>query len=132
VERAGFQMQESFAAAAPAVRFDAGALSQAIVNLLENAVKYSGESREIAVRLEADDTQVVVAVADHGPGIPESEQRRIFDRYYRAPNGAAKGGYGLGLFIVSHIMDAHGGRVELHSEPGRGSCFRLVLPAVHA
>jgi two-component system phosphate regulon sensor histidine kinase PhoR len=69
-------------------------------------------------------------VEDHGIGIPQDEQQKIFERFYRVPNGAAKGGYGLGLYLVRHIMDAHSGRVELESEPQRGSRFRLIFPAV--
>lgn len=70
---------------------------------------------------------VIVEVEDHGIGIPREEQEKIFERFYRVKNGAAKGGYGLGLYLVRHIMDAHGGKVELESEPGEaavsGWCF---------
>ena len=128
--RAGFSVKCSLPTSAPAVRFDAAALSQAVVNLLDNAAKYSGESREIVVRLQAAAGQVTVEVEDHGVGIPPSEQSRIFERFYRAPNRTATGGYGLGLFMVRHIMEAHGGRAEVESEPGRGSRFRLVFPVV--
>jgi two-component system phosphate regulon sensor histidine kinase PhoR len=110
------------------VRFDPTALSQAVINLLDNAAKYSGQSRQIAVRLDVRDGDLVVEVEDHGFGIPSSELDRIFERFYRIPNGSGKGGYGLGLFMVRHIMDAHGGSVEVDSEPGRGSRFRLIFP----
>ena len=82
------------------------------------------------MRLQAAAGQVTVEVEDHGVGIPPSEQSRIFERFYRAPNRTATGGYGLGLFMVRHIMEAHGGRAEVESEPGRGSRFRLVFPVV--
>jgi signal transduction histidine kinase len=130
VERAGFRLESSIPHTAPQVRFDSGAISQALVNLLDNAVKYSGERREIAVRLFARGGDVVVEVEDYGVGIPKGEHPRIFERFYRAPNGQGKGGYGLGLHLVRHVMEAHGGEAELESEPGRGSRFRLVLPAV--
>jgi len=130
LERAGFRLERALAPSAPPVRFDAGALSQAVVNLLDNAVKYSGESREIAVRLGAENGCVTLEVEDHGLGIPAAERERIFGRFYRVPNGSGKGGYGLGLFLVRHIMDAHGGRVDVDSEPGRGSRFRLTFPKV--
>jgi signal transduction histidine kinase len=130
LERTGFRLQRALAPSAPPVRFDSGALSQAVVNLLDNAVKYSGESREIAVRLGAENGYVAFEVEDHGLGIPASERERIFGRFYRVPNGSGKGGYGLGLFLVRHIMDAHGGRVDVESEPGRGSRFRLMFPKV--
>jgi signal transduction histidine kinase len=130
LERAGFRLERALAPSAPPVRFDPGALSQAVVNLLDNAVKYSGENREIAVRLAAHNGHVTFEVEDHGVGIAAAEQERIFGRFYRVPNGSGQGGYGLGLFLVRHIMDAHGGRIEVESEPGRGSRFRLVFPRV--
>ena len=130
LERAGFKVEQMLAEAAPAVRFDAAALSQAVVNLLDNAVKYSGSSRDIAVKLETRNGSVTFEVEDHGVGIPPAEQKKIFERFYRVSNGSGKGGYGLGLFLVRHIMDAHGGRAEVDSEPGRGSRFRLVFPVV--
>jgi signal transduction histidine kinase len=128
LERAGFTVERTLAEAAPPVRFDAAAVSQAVVNLLDNAVKYSGSSRDIAVRLEARNGNVTFEVEDHGVGIPAAEQKKIFERFYRVSNRSGKGGYGLGLFLVRHIMDAHGGRAEVDSEPGRGSRFRLVFP----
>ena len=130
LERAGFRLERALVPSAPPVCFDAGALSQAVVNLLDNAVKYSGDSREIAVRLCAENGCVAFEVEDHGLGIPAAERERIFGRFYRVPNSSGKGGYGLGLFLVRHIMDAHGGRVDVESEPGRGSRFRLMFPQV--
>jgi len=128
MERAGFAVETSMAETLPGFRFDSGAVSQAVVNLLDNAVKYSGESRFVAVRLRRDGGAAVLEVEDRGVGIPAGQREKIFERFYRAPNGGAKGGYGIGLFLVRHIMEAHSGRVEVESEPGRGSCFRLVFP----
>jgi len=128
LERAGFRLERTLPASAPPVRFDPTALSQAVVNLLDNAVKYSGENREIAVRLGAENGCVTFEVEDNGLGIAAAEQERIFGRFYRVPNGSGQGGYGLGLFLVRHIMDAHGGRIDVESEPGRGSRFRLMFP----
>ncbi len=130
LERAGFSLQEAVPEDAPFVRFDPAALSQALVNLIDNAVKYSGESRDIAVRLAASNGSVAIEVEDHGVGIAATEQQKIFERFYRVANGSGKGGYGLGLFLVRHIMDAHGGRAEVESELGQGSRFRLVFPKV--
>ena len=98
------------------------------MNLLDNAVKYSGDSKFIGIRLREDAGKAVLEVEDRGIGIPVAEREKIFQRFYRVPNSAAKGGYGLGLFLVRHIMEAHLGRVEVDSEPGAGSCFRLVFP----
>jgi len=130
LEHAGFVLEQIVPKCAPAVRFDAAALSQAVVNLLDNAVKYSNEARTIAARMRVSEDCVTFEVEDHGPGIPQSEHQKIFDRFYRVPNGNGSGGYGLGLFMVRHIMTAHGGTAEVSSEVGRGSCFRLVLPIV--
>jgi signal transduction histidine kinase len=129
LEHIGFEVERELPPSAPPVRFDAAALSQAVVNLLDNAVKYSGSARTIATRLTPSVGHVTFEVEDHGVGIPAADRDRIFDRFYRAANDTGKGGSGLGLFMVRHIMQAHGGRVEVDSEPGRGSRFRLIFPA---
>jgi signal transduction histidine kinase len=128
LERSGFRLDRALAEASPPVRFDPAALSQAVVNLLDNAVKYSGDSREIAVRLAASEETVILEVEDNGIGIAPEDRDRIFERFYRASNSNGKGGNGLGLFLVRHIMQAHGGQAEVESEPGRGSRFRLIFP----
>jgi signal transduction histidine kinase len=130
LQQAGFAMHREMATSLPPTRFDAIAVFQAVANLMDNAVKYSGESREITVRLGAREGGVVFEVEDKGIGIPSTEQMKIFDRFYRVQNGSGKGGYGLGLFLVRHVMEAHAGRVEVQSEVRRGSCFRLVFPLV--
>jgi two-component system sensor histidine kinase SenX3 len=99
-----------------------------VLNLLGNAAKYSGTSREVRVVARADG-QVRVSVADDGIGIPESEQARIFERFYRVPGAAAEtAGAGLGLALVRHFAEAHGGAVTVHSRPGSGSTFSVSLP----
>jgi two-component system phosphate regulon sensor histidine kinase PhoR len=115
----------------PALRIDAEAFSRALSNVLENAVKYSGERPWIRLGLEGRPGEVVVSVADRGPGIPRDQQEKIFERFHRVGNGLEHDvkGCGLGLSIVRHVMEAHGGRVEVESEPGTGSTFRLVLPS---
>jgi signal transduction histidine kinase len=114
------------------VTIDAHAVGQAIENLLTNAMKYSGASRDIFVRVGVgvDEGQGSVAVTDRGIGIPRRHQRRIFRKFYRIPTDAATGpqGCGLGLAIVEHTMRAHGGRVRVESEPGHGSTFTLSFP----
>lgn len=114
----------------PAV-VDSDAIAQAFVNLLDNAVKYSGSSTEITVRVAEKDGHVTVAVTDHGIGIPAEEQGKIFEKFYRVSTGLVHDvkGSGLGLSIVKHIVDAHHGFVAVDSEPGTGSTFTIYLPA---
>jgi signal transduction histidine kinase len=114
----------------PPIRVDADAIDQAVCNLLDNAVKYSGDSRVVEVSVAPRDGAVAVAVADRGIGIPRDEQQRIFERFHRVGTGLVHEvrGAGLGLAIVRHVVRAHGGRVEVESEAGRGSTFTIVLP----
>jgi two-component system phosphate regulon sensor histidine kinase PhoR len=103
----------------------------AVVNLLSNAVKYGGAPPVVRLRAHAAPGGVVFAVTDNGEGIPRAEHRRIFEKFYRIDDRLSREreGSGLGLAIVRHIVKAHGGRVELDSALGRGSTFRIVLPA---
>jgi signal transduction histidine kinase len=110
------------------VRFDSAAVSEAVLNLIDNAAKYSGESRLIRVRAHGDETNVILEVEDRGIGIPESEREKIFEQFYRSKNGQENGGFGLGLFIVKQIMNAHGGVVEVESQIGSGTMVRLIFP----
>ena len=129
LKRRGFTVETCLLPSAPSVSFDSDAVAQAVVNLLDNAAKYSGDSKFVGVRLISEDSAVIFEVEDRGIGIPSEEREKIFQQFYRSRTGSGKGGYGLGLFLVQHIMDAHGGRVEVESEAGRGSRFRLVFPA---
>lgn len=131
LEREGFLLELTAPADALApVRIDEAAIGHALGNLLDNAIKYSGSGRRIAVTLAADGGEVVVAVKDFGIGIPREEHERIFDRFHRVGRGLVHDvkGSGLGLAIVKHIADAHGGRVTVESSPGNGSVFALHLP----
>jgi len=129
LRRRGFTLREWLEPDLPDVAHDRDAVAEALVNLLDNASKYSGDSREISVALSRRDGAVVLEVADQGVGIDPADHARIFDRFYRSGQTLGKGGYGLGLFLVKHSVEAHGGRVELESAPGSGSRFRLVFPA---
>jgi len=110
---------------------DPPSLERLLVNLVDNAVKYNREGGAVTVRLDRRGSEAVVEVADTGIGIAEELQERVFERFYRVDKGRAReeGGTGLGLAIVKHVAQRHGGTVELESEPGRGSTFRVRLPA---
>ena len=129
----GFSVETDIAQAVPHVRFDGNAVSQAVMNLLDNARKYSRDSKSIAVRLWSKDGQVIFEVEDHGIGIPKELQKKVFQPYYRVDpsNGSPmRRGHGLGLFLVWHTMQAHGGKIEVKSGTERGSRFRLVFPVM--
>ena len=114
----------------PPVMAAASAIETALVNLLDNAVKYTPADKRIMLRACRDDAFVSFLVQDNGIGIPRHEQRRIFRRFYRTDRRLSRdtGGVGLGLSIVELIARAHGGRVSVHSEPGAGSTFTLRVP----
>ena len=114
----------------PRVNVDEDAVEQAIENLLANAMKYSGEAREIDVHVGRANSHVCVSVKDRGIGISRREQKRIFRKFYRVNSGLGGGpqGTGLGLAIVDHTMRGHGGFVRVDSEPERGSTFTLHFP----
>jgi signal transduction histidine kinase len=114
----------------PAVRADRERLKQVLMNLVENAVKYSPAGGEVDVRAWADNGLVLVAVEDQGPGIPREQQGLIFEKFGRANVGGGKPGSGLGLFIARSIAEAHGGSLKVRSAPGQGSTFTLELPLV--
>lgn len=126
----GFRLQVEVEKGIPQIQADRDALEQAVLNLLHNAVKYSGERREIQLKLRRDGNTACIDVIDHGIGIVEEDRDRIFGKFFRVPGveNQKVRGTGLGLTIVSHIARSHGGRVEVKSQPGEGSTFSLVLP----
>jgi signal transduction histidine kinase len=114
----------------PQVVIDPDAIAQAFINLLDNAVKYSGGSKEIGVKLAEQGDMVTISVIDHGVGIANQEREKVFEKFYRVGDCLVHDvkGSGLGLSIVKHIVEAHHGRVTVESEPGRGSAFTVHLP----
>jgi len=104
---------------------------QALVNLVDNAIKYGPEGRPVRIAPRVIPEGLAFEVADEGPGIPAEHQARVFDRFYRVDRGRSpgRGGFGLGLPLVRWVAEAHEGRVELDSRPGQGCSFRIILPA---
>ncbi len=125
-----FQLKLTMEEDLPTVLADADALEQALLNLLTNAMKYSGEAREIELKVRRTDGMAVLQVTDHGLGIPQEEQKRIFEKFYRVSSQHNQGipGTGLGLTLVEHFVKAHGGEVKVESQPGQGSTFSICLP----
>jgi signal transduction histidine kinase len=126
----GFELRMSLDDELPHLPVDRDGMEQAVLNLLSNAMKYSGAARVIDLRLYREGSDAVIAVTDQGAGIPEHEQVRIFERFYRSPSVDSQQipGTGLGLTIVEHLTRAHGGRVAVESAPDQGSTFSIRLP----
>jgi signal transduction histidine kinase len=129
-EQHGFALEVDLGADLPAVVVDKEAISQALINLLNNAIKYSPRERFVRVVLVEDGDRLLLSVEDRGIGIAKAEQKKIFEKFYRAEDSLVHEtkGSGLGLSLVRHIMEAHGGEVRLESAPGKGSTFTLVIP----
>lgn len=126
----GFTLTITSDDSAPTLLADPGALTQAIVNLLGNALKYSGDARSIEMRLGTRDGEAFVDVVDHGIGIAGDEQTRIFERFHRVQSFETAGiaGTGLGLPLALHVVEAHHGRIAVVSRPGHGSTFSVSIP----
>jgi len=106
-------------------------LTQAVVNLIDNAVIYSGPGSEVLVEARLETGEVRISVTDQGPGIDDEHLSRLFERFYRVDRARSRklGGTGLGLAIVKHIVQSHGGSVSVSSKPGKGSVFIIILPS---
>ena len=130
MEHAGYKLETILDNSPDTVNADRDALEQAILNLLTNAMKYSGPSREIRLRVQTAGPHASIEVQDFGLGIEPAEQKRIFDSFYRVPSPENRSiqGAGLGLTLVRHVAEGHGGEVIVESQPGKGSTFRMLLP----
>jgi signal transduction histidine kinase len=126
----GFTLTIATDGTAPTFRGDLEALTQAMLNLLSNAMKYSAGARHIEIRIGTRDHEAFVDVVDHGIGIPKDDQSRIFERFHRVQSAETAGiaGAGLGLALALHAVEAHRGRIAVVSDVGRGSTFSVYLP----
>ena len=115
----------------PRLEVDREAMAQVVLNLLHNAVKYTGDEKHIRLRARRAGRNVAIEVEDNGRGIRPKDQKRIFERFYRGDDLLSRQteGTGLGLAICKKIVEAHGGRIEVESRVGEGSTFRVLLPA---
>jgi signal transduction histidine kinase len=130
IEQQGFSFEENIDSNLPAVPVDREAIARALVNLVNNALKYSTDNKFLGVKLYRENGVVKLEVADHGIGISRRDQSKIFEKFYRAGDPLVHNtkGSGLGLSLVRHITQAHGGEIEVESTPGKGSKFILSLP----
>jgi two-component system phosphate regulon sensor histidine kinase PhoR len=112
----------------PAPEFDAERIEQVLVNLLQNAIKFSPRQGRTTISATASGQEIVVAVADRGPGLDPSDVERIFERFYKADRSRAASGSGLGLAIAKHMIQLHGGRIWVENDFGRGATFKFSLP----
>jgi two-component system phosphate regulon sensor histidine kinase PhoR len=110
---------------------DQAQVTRVLGNLLHNAIKFTQDGGRISINAYRQDQDIVIAVADNGPGIPSHDLNRVFERFYRGDRSRAGGGTGLGLAIAKHVVEAHGGRIWVESEgrAGQGATFRFTLPA---
>ncbi len=130
LKQQGFALDVRIDESLPHVRVDRDAIEQAVLNLLSNAMKYSGESRTIDLKAVREGDCAVIQVIDRGVGIDPKDQGHIFEKFYRVPTRENQSlpGTGLGLSLVAHIAKAHGGSVRVESAPGEGSTFSIILP----
>ncbi len=130
IQKEGYKLNFEANPVIPDSFMDPNAITMAFLNLLDNSVKYSGDLKQIDVRVEQANGYIDLSVADKGVGIPASEQRKIFEKFYRGSDPRVRRirGSGIGLAITKHVAEMHGGEVLVESEPGKGSAFTLRIP----
>ena len=130
IEQGGFQFEERIENDVPCLLVDREAIARSLLNLVNNAVKYSSTEKYLGIHLYRRDSRVNLEVVDHGIGIAPKEQLKIFEKFYRVGDPLVHNtkGSGLGLSLVRHIVEAHGGDVGVESVPGKGSKFIITLP----
>jgi signal transduction histidine kinase len=130
IVNSGFDVQTNIQPGLPPVLIDRDAMSQAISNLVDNAIKYSREVKQLSVSTATRGSDLSIEVADKGIGIPRAEQAKVFEKFYRVGNGLVHDvkGSGLGLSLVKHIVEAHQGTISVESDVGKGTRFTILLP----
>ena len=130
IVNSGFDVQTNIQASLPSVLIDRDAMAQAISNLVDNAIKYSGEVKQVSITTKTLGSDLSIEIADRGIGIPRAEQAKIFEKFYRVGNGLVHDvkGSGLGLSLVKHIVESHRGTISVESDVGKGSRFTILLP----
>ena len=132
-ERQGVTLVVDVEPGMPPVRGDEARLGQVFVNLVHNAVKFSPDGGEVRIGVRREGDEAVASVQDHGMGIAKADRTRVFERFYKADRARVRGGgTGLGLSIARHVVAAHGGRIWVESEEGRGSTFSFAIPLAGA
>jgi signal transduction histidine kinase len=126
----GFDVRTNIEASLPPVLIDRDAMAQAISNLVDNAIKYSRDVKQLSIKTETRGSDLSIEIADQGIGIPRAEQGKVFEKFYRVGNGLVHDvkGSGLGLSLVKHIVEAHNGTISVESDVGKGSRFTILLP----
>jgi two-component system, OmpR family, phosphate regulon sensor histidine kinase PhoR len=130
IQKDGFQLNAEIESGLPQTFADANALTMALFNLLDNSVKYSGDGREISVKVRQVDGHIDLSVTDRGIGIPEKERAKIFDKFFRGSQEEVRKtrGSGIGLALTRSVATMHGGEVSVESSPGNGSTFTMSIP----
>uniref|UniRef100_A0A832DKY0 histidine kinase n=1 Tax=Ignavibacterium album TaxID=591197 RepID=A0A832DKY0_9BACT len=130
LQNKGFKFEKELSDNLPEVVIDSEAISEAVINLIDNAVKYSNDKKEVFLKTGKTNESIFIEVSDKGIGIPPNEQKKIFDKFYRVSSGLIHNvkGTGIGLSLVKQIVEAHNGKIELKSNPGEGSSFRIFIP----
>ena len=130
IRELGFEIESKLPKKLVISKIDKDAISQVLLNLLSNAVKYSQDGKYILVEVRKNSTSARISITDHGVGIAKEHLRKIFDKFYRihTPEAQESGGSGLGLTLAKHIIEAHGGSIEVESEVGKGSTFTIKIP----
>jgi two-component system, OmpR family, phosphate regulon sensor histidine kinase PhoR len=126
----GFSVQTGITTPLPDIMADRDSVSEAVLNVIDNALKFGSDKKWIRISTGSTEREVYVEVEDHGIGIAAQDQSKIFEKFFRVSSGLVHEtrGSGLGLTLVQHIMDAHKGSVTVKSQPGEGSTFRLSFP----